>query len=137
MPRQNGDHTQNQLAVGEIIPFGDITTNEVIMLAGLACQAQSKDTIDTALLQYSRSIDIDIESHQCVSFTPFEPATKRSEAIIASGGKDLQGHQRRASDSNFALQNARRSIPKEFEPKSGRTVAKGIPCSRRRQVNRW
>lgn len=87
---KTGTITQNQLAVGEIIPFGDITTNEVIMLAGLACQAQSKDTIDTALLQYSRSIDIDIESHQCVSFTPFEPATKRSEAIIASGEKTFR-----------------------------------------------
>ena len=54
------------------------------MMAGLACQEQSKDTIDTALLEYSRSINIDPESHKCVSFTPFEPATKRSEAIIAA-----------------------------------------------------
>ena len=57
---KTGTITQNQLSVGEIIPFGDITTNEVIMMAGLACQEQSKDTIDTALLQYSRSINIDL-----------------------------------------------------------------------------
>ncbi len=87
---KTGTITQNQLSVGEIIPFGDITTNEVIMLAGLACQEQSKDTIDTALLQYSKSIDIDPESHKCVSFTPFDPATKRSEAVISSGGKNFR-----------------------------------------------
>jgi len=85
---KTGTITQNKLSVGEIIPFGNITTNEVIMLAGLACQEQSKDTIDTALLEYSRSVNINPEAHTCVSFTPFEPATKRSEAIISSGGKN-------------------------------------------------
>jgi H+-transporting ATPase len=87
---KTGTITQNQLSVGEVIPFGDIATNEVVLMAGLACQAQSKDTIDTALLQYSKSIDIQPSSHQCVSFTPFEPATKRSEAIIASGEKTFR-----------------------------------------------
>ena len=87
---KTGTITQNQLSVGEIIPFGNITTNEVVIMAGLACQEQSKDTIDTALLQYSKSINIDPESHKCVSFTPFEPATKRSEAVIAAGGKNFR-----------------------------------------------
>jgi H+-transporting ATPase len=87
---KTGTITQNQLSVGEIIPFGDITTNEVVLMAGLACQEQSKDTIDTALLQYSKSINIQPESHQCISFTPFEPATKRSEAIIAAGEKNFR-----------------------------------------------
>ena len=87
---KTGTITQNKLSVGEVIPVGDISTNEVIIMAGLACQEQNKDTIDTALLEYSRSININPESHQCVSFTPFEPATKRSEAIIASGEKTFR-----------------------------------------------
>jgi H+-transporting ATPase len=87
---KTGTITQNQLSVGEIIPFGNITTNEVVKLAGLACQAQSKDTIDSALLEYSRSVNINPETYTCVSFTPFEPATKRSEAIISSGGKNFK-----------------------------------------------
>ena len=33
---KTGTITQNQLSVGEIIPFGDITTNEVVMMAGLS-----------------------------------------------------------------------------------------------------
>ena len=87
---KTGTITQNKLTVGEVIPFGNITKKEVIMMAGLACQEQSKDTIDTALLEYSRSININSEAHTCVSFTPFEPATKRSEAIIASGEKTFR-----------------------------------------------
>jgi H+-transporting ATPase len=87
---KTGTITQNKLSVGEVIPLGNVTQNDVIMMAGLACQEQSKDTIDTALLEYSRSININPEAHSCVSFTPFEPATKRSEAIIASDEKTFR-----------------------------------------------
>ena len=67
---KTGTITQNKLSVGEVIPFGNITQNEVIMMAGLACQEQSKDTIDTALLEYSRSINIDPEAHYlCFIYT--------------------------------------------------------------------
>jgi H+-transporting ATPase len=84
---KTGTITQNKLSVGEVIPFGNHTEDEVILMAGLACQEQSKDVIDTALLEYSRAHDTGRDSLECVSFTPFEPATKRSEAIVAAGGK--------------------------------------------------
>ena len=87
---KTGTITQNKLSVGEVIPFGSHTKDEVIMMAGLACQEQSKDAIDTALLEYSKSIDIKHDSYTCVSFTPFEPATKRSEALIAIDGKQFR-----------------------------------------------
>ncbi len=83
---KTGTITQNKLSVGEVIPFGNYAKDDVIMMAGLACQEQSKDAIDTALLEYSRSIDVKLKSFECVSFTPFEPATKRSEAIITASG---------------------------------------------------
>ncbi|MHB8104478.1 MAG: plasma-membrane proton-efflux P-type ATPase [Dehalococcoidales bacterium] len=84
---KTGTITQNKLSVGEVIPFGNHTPDEVIAMAGLACQEQSKDAIDTALLEYSRAVDTKLDSYECVSFTPFEPATKRSEAIISTGSK--------------------------------------------------
>jgi H+-transporting ATPase len=87
---KTGTITQNKLSVGEVILFGSHTQDEVIMMAGLACQEQSKDAIDTALLEYSKNIDIKHDSYTCVSFTPFEPATKRSEAIISTGGKRVR-----------------------------------------------
>ena len=90
MPRQNGDHHSEQTFCRRSNSFWRYYQNEVVMMAGLACQEQSKDTIDTALLEYSRSININPESYKCVSFTPFEPATKRSEAIIASGAKNFR-----------------------------------------------
>ncbi|HXZ30030.1 MAG TPA: HAD-IC family P-type ATPase, partial [Dehalococcoidia bacterium] len=84
---KTGTITQNKLSVGEVIPFSDYTEGEVVMMAGLACQEQSKDAIDTALLEYSRARDTKLNSYQCLSFTPFEPSTKRSEAVVAAGDK--------------------------------------------------
>jgi H+-transporting ATPase len=84
---KTGTITQNRLSVGEVVPFGNYAKDDVIMMAALACQEQSKDAIDTALLEYSRTIDIKLKSFECVSFTPFEPATKRSEAIVTAGDK--------------------------------------------------
>jgi H+-transporting ATPase len=84
---KTGTITGNKLSVGEVIPFGSHTQNEVVLMAGLACQEQSKDTIDTALFEYARAADTGRESYECVSFTPFEPATKKSEAVISTGGK--------------------------------------------------
>ncbi|MFA5307887.1 MAG: plasma-membrane proton-efflux P-type ATPase [Dehalococcoidales bacterium] len=87
---KTGTITQNKLSIGEVIPYGNHTQNEVIMMAGLSCQEQSKDTIDMALLERSRAIDIKQHSYECVSFTPFEPATKRSEAVVAADGKQFK-----------------------------------------------
>ena len=87
---KTGTITQNKLSVGEVIPFGNHTQDEVIMMSGLACQEQSKDAIDTALLEYSRAINVNLNSYACVSFTPFEPGTKRSEAIVAADGKHFR-----------------------------------------------
>jgi H+-transporting ATPase len=84
---KTGTITQNKLSVGEVIPLGSHTKDEVIMMAALACQEQSNDAIDTALLEYSKSIGIKHDSYTCVSFTPFEPATKRSEAVVATEDK--------------------------------------------------
>jgi H+-transporting ATPase len=84
---KTGTITGNKLSVGEVIPFGSHTQNEVILLAGLACQEQSRDAIDAALFEYARTADAGRDTYECVSFTPFEPSTKRSEAIISTGGK--------------------------------------------------
>jgi H+-transporting ATPase len=87
---KTGTITQNKLSVEEIIPFGNATKNEVIVMASLACQEQSKDSIDIALLSYWKSMNISQGLYKCLSFTPFEPATKRSEAIVTAEGKNFR-----------------------------------------------
>jgi H+-transporting ATPase len=84
---KTGTITQNSLSVGEVIPFGGFTREDVILIASLASQEQGKDAIDNAILEHAKSIKIDLAAYKGVSFTPFEPSTKRSEAVVGAGGQ--------------------------------------------------
>lgn len=81
---KTGTITQNKLSVGNVVPFGVHTAGDVAVTAGLACRGTGKDVIDAAILDYARSARIDLSSFEHISFTPFAPATKRSEAVVAA-----------------------------------------------------
>jgi H+-transporting ATPase len=82
---KTGTITQNKLSVSDVIPFANHGKEEVTMLAALASQGEGRDAIDAAILRYAREVPIDLSPYGHVSFTPFEPATKRSEARVTSG----------------------------------------------------
>jgi H+-transporting ATPase len=84
---KTGTITQNKLSVGDVIPFTGFTKDDVSIMASLASQEQSKDAIDTAILENSRSAKVDLTPFKIALFTPFEPSTKRSEAIVSTDGK--------------------------------------------------
>jgi H+-transporting ATPase len=88
---KTGTITQNKLSVGDVVPFATYAKEDVIVMASLASsQEQGKDAIDAAVLDYTKASSVNLSSYQQLSFTPFEPSTKRSEAIISSGDKRLK-----------------------------------------------
>jgi len=82
---KTGTITQNKLSVGDIIPFTGYTKEDVTVAAGLASKETGKDAIDAAVLGYAKTSKADTNSYKQLSFIPFEPSTKRSEAIVAAG----------------------------------------------------
>ena len=85
---KTGTITQNKLSVGDVVPFATYAKEDVIAMASLASsQGQGKDAIDTAVLDYARAYRINLSPYQQILFTPFEPSTKRSEAVVATDGK--------------------------------------------------
>jgi H+-transporting ATPase len=84
---KTGTITQNKLSIGEVVPFAAHTEEDVIVMASLASQGQGKDTIDAAVLDYAKTSNINLNSYEQISFTPFEPSTKRSEAMVSIEGK--------------------------------------------------
>jgi H+-transporting ATPase len=56
-------------------------------MASLASKEESKDVIDMTVIEYARSLHVDLNRYRQCSFTPFDPSTKRSEAVIENGGK--------------------------------------------------
>ncbi len=82
---KTGTITENRLAVSEPIPFLKFTKQDVATMASLASKEESKDVIDMTVIEYTRSLHVDLDGYRQYSFTPFDPSTKRSEAVIENG----------------------------------------------------
>jgi H+-transporting ATPase len=88
---KTGTITQNRLSVGDVVPSGSYAKKDVIAIASLASSwEQGKDAVDTAIVDYARASGVDLTSFRQISFTPFEPSTRRSEATVTSGDKEYK-----------------------------------------------
>ena len=83
---KTGTITQNKLSVTDPIPFQGFEKNDVAIIARLASKEEIRDVIDLAVIDYAKNLPTSVQYIQD-SFTPFDPATKRSEAIVEHNGK--------------------------------------------------
>lgn len=84
---KTGTITQNKLAVTDSIPFSGFTKEDVIRSAALASRSEGMDLIDLAIIDYAKSSNVTFNSHRQVDYTPFNPAIKRTEAVVEAAGK--------------------------------------------------
>lgn len=84
---KTGTITQNRLAVADPVPFNGFTGEDVAITASLASKEEIGDAIDRAVIRYSKTLQTNLAQYLQVSFTPFDPATKRSQAIVELGGE--------------------------------------------------
>lgn len=87
---KTGTITQNKLSVIDSISFSEYKKNEVILFAALASKEASKDLIDNAIIEYSKSIQSDLSGYKIISFTPFRPSTKKTDAIVEYKNKQFK-----------------------------------------------
>jgi H+-transporting ATPase len=84
---KTGTITQNKLSVFDSIPFVGFKKDDVALTASLASKEETKDAIDLTVIEYAKTIGVDFGRYKPTSFTPFDPTTKRSEAIIEHDGE--------------------------------------------------
>jgi magnesium-transporting ATPase (P-type) len=89
---KTGTITQNNLSVTDSVSFNGCTKEDVIRLAMLASQEKGMDAIDLAIIAHGKSLGIDkvVASYKQLSFTPFDPSIKRTEAIIEDGAEKFK-----------------------------------------------
>lgn len=87
---KTGTITQNQLSVTDCRPFGSYEKTDVAKLAALASKAEEMDAIDTAILSYAGSLKISRDGCSQLSYLPFNPANKRTEATVSIGKDTLR-----------------------------------------------
>jgi len=84
---KTGTITQNKLSVTDSIPFSGYSKEDVITIAALSSQEEVLDMIDLAIIGYAKNTRVDLNAYKRVSYTPFNPSVKRTEAIIEADGR--------------------------------------------------
>ncbi len=87
---KTGTLTQNKLSVTETVPFSGYKQEEVIITACLASQEESMDVIDLAVIEYAKNTEVNFHAYKQLSYTPFDPSMKRTEATVEGNGKQLR-----------------------------------------------
>jgi len=84
---KTGTITQNKLSVTDSIPFSGYSKEDVITIAALSSHEEVLDMIDLAVIGYAKNTRVDLNAYKQVSYTPFNPSVKRTEAIIEADGR--------------------------------------------------
>lgn len=82
---KTGTLTENKLALGAVTPYAPYSEEDVIRLGALASEEATQDPLDTAILNALRERKLSLLA-EVLHFTPFEPASKRSEALVRQAG---------------------------------------------------
>jgi H+-transporting ATPase len=83
---KTGTLTQNKLSVQQLITVPGFSETDVLRYAVLASVAANNDPIDMAFIQKAAENKIDMKGFTQQSFTPFNPASKRTEATAQKDG---------------------------------------------------
>ncbi len=89
---KTGTITMNQLAIMGVIPLDGWTESDVLFAGGLASQEANQDPIDLAFLAAARERRL-FDAGPAVTnifFKPFNPQSRRTEAVVEQNGKRLR-----------------------------------------------
>ncbi|HVP21725.1 MAG TPA: plasma-membrane proton-efflux P-type ATPase [Anaerolineaceae bacterium] len=88
---KTGTLTTNHLEVAEILPFAPYQPEDILRLALMASDDATQDPLDVAILEKAKQSHLEInhkDSRQ--AFIPFDPSTKRSEAVYQEDERSLR-----------------------------------------------
>lgn len=123
---KTGTITMNKLSVAGVIPMNGVDENTALMYGALASQEANHDAIDLAFLGAASDRKISFEGFTQKSFTPFDPKTRRTEAMIEKDGKTfkvVKGAVNIIADLVGADVNALNQQTNEYAVKGYRTLA--------------
>jgi len=83
---KTGTLTYNRLRLTDVYPLDGYTKAEVIAYGFMASQEANRDPIDVAFIESAKGLSIPYKVKQ---FKPFDPSTKRTEALVSDGARDF------------------------------------------------
>lgn len=86
---KTGTLTQNKLTVGELFSFKDVSCEDILLYASLACNQDQPDAIDKAILDTYKNTK-KLSEYYKQSFVPFDPINKKTESNIKHDNKTFK-----------------------------------------------
>ncbi len=86
---KTGTLTKNKLTLGDPLPVDGVDPADLVLAAALASDRDGADAIDDAVVAGLKSQSA-LDPYTVVKFTPFDPVSKRTEAALRLGRKDLR-----------------------------------------------
>ena len=87
---KTGTITQNKLSVAEVLEMNSYIQNDALLFGALASQKANQDPIDLAFFAATDEKNIKLNEYVQKKFVPFDPSTRRTEAIVEKQGITLQ-----------------------------------------------
>ena len=137
---KTGTITKNELTVGEVRTLGVHTEEEVLEAAALASREEDQDPIDSAVIDRSKAVESSGGAYKVVSFTPFDPVSKRTEAVVESADGTRLGVSKGAPQAILALVGNDATVAGEVNETVERFAAKGyraLGVSRADAQQKW
>ncbi len=80
---KTGTLTQNKVELEDVTPVGNVTRDALLQYAIMASDRRSQDALDDAIFKVADAAGVK-EAGSRLAFTPFDPATKRTESTYNS-----------------------------------------------------
>ena len=80
----------NQLSLTGAVPQQGFTESDVVHAGALASNAANADPIDVAFLRAARERKLEDPGAKTIPFAPFSAKTRRTEAVVAMGGRQTR-----------------------------------------------
>jgi H+-transporting ATPase len=87
---KTGTITMNRLTITNIYSTTDFEEDDVILYGALASQEANMDPIDLAFLAFARDKKLLSQEYVQKEFVPFDPKTKRTEAIVQKNNESFR-----------------------------------------------
>ena len=87
---KTGTITENRLTVADAAEMGAYTKEDALIFGALASQRANQDPIDLAFFAAVEDKKIKLDDFKQMKFTPFDPSTRRTEAIVEKQSQTLR-----------------------------------------------
>jgi H+-transporting ATPase len=87
---KTGTITENKLAIADIAELNKYTKDDAIIFGALASQKANQDPIDLSFFTALEDKKIKLDEYKQKKFIPFDPSTRKTEAIVEKKGESFR-----------------------------------------------